>query len=92
MGTFDLEHVKVMLGSFGTLFSKLGHSSKKAHIKIMKMWAPGVYVECSWVLLILNMPRSFWESFSALFSRLVHISQKMAIAEQNEQNFSLRGV
>ena len=56
MCTFDLEHVKVVLGSLGARFQKLGRNLKTARsrTKLMKISASGVYVACMLVFLTLN--------------------------------------
>ncbi len=37
IGSFNLEHVKVILRSIGTLFAKFAHNSKTAHCRAKLM-------------------------------------------------------
>ena len=62
----DIEHVKVTLGSFGTLLIKLGSNSKAAHcrVKPAKILFSGLYIAC--IFFTLNMSKSFeviWWTF-----------------------------
>ncbi len=62
MGTLDLEHVKIILASFGVRFSKLNLNTKKANhtAKRPNKLAVCVYVAYIWISWALNMSRSFW--------------------------------
>ncbi len=53
---FDLEYFKVILGSFGSPFSKLVQLKLAHHrVKLMKIWASWAYQSCVGELLTLNM-------------------------------------
>ncbi len=79
IGIFDLEHVKVILGSFGALFPKFDCYSKTAHCraKWIKIWASGMHVVCLCVPLTLNISRpwlSKWHAWNShVYSELVCI-------------------
>ena len=76
VGTFDLEHVKVILESFSALFSKLGRNSKTAHGRAKWIKFRPWCVECICPGLTLNTSKSF-SGIRFTFSKLGH-NWKMA--------------
>ncbi len=67
MCNFDLEHVKVISGSFSILLSKLGHLSETVNrrVKRMKIWS---FLDHRHVNVI-------WRSFCAYSSHSVQVPQ-----------------
>ena len=62
MDIFDLEHIKVTLGSF-VAFSQNWTVTRKRIIverNRTKIWVSGVYELCTWLLETSSMPRLFW--------------------------------
>ncbi len=54
-------HVKVLWGHSVYFSKKRGVTRKRLIIeRTGENWASGVYVVCIWILLILNISRSFW--------------------------------
>ena len=86
MDTFDLGHVKVILGSFHALFSKLGHNSKMAHCRV-KQTKYGLqdhmtFTKClSMGTLSSNMSRAFWGP-SVHFSRNWSATQRWLTVDE----------
>ncbi len=72
VGTFYLEHVKVILRSFGALFSKFGHNSKTPHHKSETDKNLGVRHVYALHMRTFDLERVkvIFGSFGALFSNL----------------------
>ncbi len=72
IGIFVLRHVKVILGSFGALFTKLAHNSKMGNRQLnrINIWASGFYVVAIWVLFYLEPGKLILGSFGGLFSQV----------------------
>ena len=86
-GTFDLEHVKVMLVHFSR---KIG-VTRKLFIteQNIKIWALGVYVVCIWVHLTLNTCQGHLWSFGALSQKMDYNRKKAYRRGKRTENFSL---